>query len=131
MQKVKGAFADTGRIKRLTSRRRRIVWASVAGLLLAATVAGVLVVLIPVRLFGISHDPLEYSIERHTNTAFADCQLTNRPGVWLCDVFDVQTSGSRLYRVRVSNDGWWTARNAGKTIHGCLGFRDYVRLMDR
>jgi len=105
----------------------------VALLLVVAVAAGALLVLIPVRLFGVSRGPLEYSVEAQTTgrVGSADCQLTRRPGVWQCEVFDGQQSTYTRYEVRVSEDGCWTARGEGPAMHGCLGFRDYLRIMDR
>ena len=105
-------------------RRRRILGGSLALLLLVAVAAGALLVLIPVRLLGVSRGPLEYSIEAHTtgHLGGADCELTIREGIWLCSVFDGQMSTDRLYLVRVSTDGCWTARSGGTATRGVPGF---------
>jgi hypothetical protein len=111
------------------------MWGSAAVLLLVAVAAGALFVLIPVRLLGVSREPLEYSLESHTvgHVAGAACLKTPRPGVWRCQVlFDVASSMYANYVVRVSDDGCWTARSeaeALKPARGCLGFRDYLRVM--
>jgi hypothetical protein len=47
-------------------------------------------------------------------------------------LFDVASSMYADYVVRVSDDGCWTARSeaeALKPARGCLGFRDYLRVM--
>src|SRR6476620_4203440 len=114
-------------------RRRRILWESVVALLVVG-VAGALLVLIPVRLFGVSRGPLEYSVETQTvgHVAGAACDLTRRPSICRGEVLaDIASSIYADYEVQVSKDGCWTARSQTlKPAHGCLGFRDYLRIMD-
>jgi hypothetical protein len=111
------------------------MWGSVAAVLLVAVAAGALFVLMPVRLLGVSREPLEYSLESHTvgHVAGAICNQTPRPGVWTCQVLaDVAESMYADYEVHVSDDGCWTARSEAEALRparGCLGFRDYLRIM--
>ena len=103
--------------------------------MLLVVAAGAVLVLIPVRLLGVSRGPLEYSVETHTvgHVAGAICDPAQRPGVWSCQVLaDVQASMYADYEVHVSEDGCWTARSDTlNPARGCLGFWDYVRIMDR
>jgi len=95
----------------------------------SALTLAVLAVVIPARLFGVSGKALEYSMFRHVDSA--DCHRLG-PSRWRCDVFDGQESLTYNYTVVVSPSGCWKARAAGsRRERGCIGFRDYVRLLDR
>ena len=89
----------------------------------------VLVVAIPERLFGVSRDAVEYSVSRHAEGT-ARCEKVDA-WRWRCDVFDGQRSIDLRYDLRTLPDGCWRATSSSRTVRGCIGLRDYVRLMDR
>jgi hypothetical protein len=118
---------------RAKRRRRKIFWRFTGALLLIAVALGAIVVLFPVRVFGVSERALEYSLERHVSghVIEAGC-VRGRASHWRCDLFDGQTSQTRAYDVQVSKKGCWTATSIGlKRAHGCLAIWDYLRLADR
>jgi hypothetical protein len=104
-------------------------------LLLVGTLIGslltlaILAVAIPERLFGVSRDAVEYSLFRHAEGT-ARCEELDA-WRWRCDVFDGQRSIDIRYDLRTMPDGCWRATSSSRTLHGCIGLRDYVRLMDR
>jgi hypothetical protein len=101
-------------------------------LVVVAAAAGVIVVLFPVRLFGVTRRALEYSVEGRITGHYGFTSCVRRGANWSCEVFDGGTSTSREYAVTVSKKGCWTARaSAGKPVRSCLKFRDYVRILDR
>ena len=101
-------------------------------LVLVTAAAGALVVLFPVRLFGITRQALEYSVEGRITGHYGFTSCARRGANWNCEVFDGGTSTSKDYVVTVSKKGCWTAKAAeGKPVRSCLKFRDYVRILDR
>jgi hypothetical protein len=103
-------------------------------LLLAGAVIGsaltltVLAIVIPARLFGVSEDALEYSIFRHEGDRLCD---RLGPARWRCEVLDPGPSTTETFTAVVSPGGCWEGTSGAREIRGCIGFRDYVRLMDR
>ena len=130
---MKGSRSSTTR-SRLASkaRRRRRVWRLTGAVLLVATALGAVVVLFPVRIFGISRRSVEYSLERHISGHAISADCVRRPSSrWRCDLFDGQSSMTTAYSVVVSEKGCWTATSIGvKPTHGCLEIWDYVRVFD-
>jgi hypothetical protein len=103
------------------------------GVVIGSTLTlAILALAIPARLFGISRPALEYSLSRQTGTLIKpDCNRLG-PVRWSCDVLDGQNSVTYEYVVVVSASGCWTATAAGKPRErGCIGLRDYVRIVDR
>ena len=88
----------------------------------------VLAVVVPARLFGVSKAALEYSMFRHEGDGLCD---RVGPTSWRCEVLDPGPSTTETFSVVVSPGGCWEARSPTRKIRGCIGFRDYLRLMDR
>ena len=109
--------------------RRRLPWLIVGAITGSALPLAILAVVMPARLFGVSADALEYSLFRHTGDG--DCtQLA--PARWRCIVFDGQQSLSYKYTVVVAPGGCWEGTADGRRPErGCIGLRDYLRLMER
>jgi hypothetical protein len=100
----------------------------VGAVLGAAVALAILAAVIPARLFGVSDNALEYSISPGGSVS---CDRVGRVR-WRCDLFDGGESLTYTYSVVVSPGGCWEARSqAAQPLDGCLGLRDYVRLMDR
>jgi len=109
------------------AKRGAVILASaVIGSLLTLAV---LAVAVPERLFGLSRDAIEYSLYRQAEGT-AECKRRS-PWRWQCVVFDGQESIDIPYDLRVSPNGCWTATSPTRTVNGCLGLEDYVRVMER
>lgn len=98
----------------------------------------IVLVLAPAKIIGVSEETLSASLENEPGSGLGRQVCRKRDQVdgevFTCAA-EASGGNSRGFRVKVEDDGCWTARNRGagagrtaKRIEGCVSIGDYLRL---